>query len=133
MLSARARSSWKSTSIDLSRVAIRTYRRRPRALKSWLKGGLERPNAGTIAFDRMVRFLQRGHSEVVVTGRWRLAVCALLMGVACILGVAIEAGANHSVTSWLSTAPGTGNGAFDASVEGFTDDGSQVFFQTYEP
>ena len=80
----------------------------------------------------MVRFLQRGHSEVVVTGRWRLAVCALLVGVACVLGVAIEAGANHSVTSWLSTAPGTGNGAFDASVEGFSDDGSRAFFQTAE-
>ena len=68
-----------------------------------------------------------------MTGRWRLAFCALLVGVACVLGVAIEAGANHSVTNWLSTAPGTGNGAFESSVEGFSDDGSRVFFQTAEP
>jgi hypothetical protein len=104
-----------------------------RGPKSWLKGGPECQNAVTIAFDRMVRFLQRGHSEVLVTGRWRLAVCALLVGVACMLGVAIEAGANHSVTGWLSTSDTAGNGAFDASVEGYSDDGSRVFFQTDEP
>ena len=37
--------------------------------------------------------------------------------------MAIEAGANHSVTNWLSTSPTAGNGAFDASIEGFSDDG----------
>jgi hypothetical protein len=67
-----------------------------------------------------------------VTGRWRLASCALLVGVACVLGVAIEAGANHSVTNWLSTSATAGNGAFDASIEGFSDDGTRTFFQTAE-
>ena len=46
------------------------------------------------------------------------------------LGTAIDAGANHSVTNWLSTGPNGGNGAFDASVEGFSDDGTRSFFQT---
>jgi hypothetical protein len=48
------------------------------------------------------------------------------------LGAAIDAGANHSVTNWLSTGPNGGNGAFDASVEGFSDDGTRSFFQTDE-
>ena len=48
------------------------------------------------------------------------------------LGTAIDAGANHSVTNWLSTGPNGGNGAFDASVEGFSDDGTRSFFQTDE-
>jgi hypothetical protein len=52
--------------------------------------------------------------------------------VACALGVVIDAGASHSVTNWHSTGPTGGNGAFDASVEGFSDDGSRVFFQTDE-
>jgi len=52
--------------------------------------------------------------------------------VACLFGVVINAGANHSVTNWLSTGPTGGNGAFDASVEGFSDDGSRAFFQTAE-
>jgi hypothetical protein len=68
-----------------------------------------------------------------LTSSWRLAFSALLVGVACALGFAIEAGANHSVTNWLSTGPAGGNGAFDASVEGFSDDGSRAFFQTAEP
>src|SRR5687768_10088349 len=76
--------------------------------------------------------LQQGYVEVFVTGKWRLASCALLVGVACVLGVAIEAGANHSVTNWLSTSPTAGNGAFDASIEGFSDDGTRTFFQTAE-
>ena len=67
-----------------------------------------------------------------MTGRWRLAFPALLVGVACLFGVVINAGANHSVTNWLSTSPTGGNGAFDASVEGFSDDGSRAFFQTDE-
>lgn len=67
-----------------------------------------------------------------MTGRWRLAICALLAGVACAIGVVVDAGASHSVTSWLSTGPSGGNGAFDASVEGFSDDGSRSFFQTFE-
>ena len=67
-----------------------------------------------------------------MTGRWRLASCALLVGVACTLGVAVDAGANHNVTNWLSTGPTGGNGAFDASVEGFSDDGARSFFQTDE-
>ena len=67
-----------------------------------------------------------------MTGRWRLAFPALLVGVACLFGVVINAGANHSVTNWLSTGPTGGNGAFDASVEGFSDDGSRAFFQTDE-
>jgi len=73
-----------------------------------------------------------GALEVGVTGRWRLAFPALLVGVACLFGVVINAGANHSVTNWLSTGPTGGNGAFDASVEGFSDDGSRAFFQTAE-
>jgi hypothetical protein len=52
--------------------------------------------------------------------------------VACALGAAIDAGASHNVTNWLSTGPNGGNGAFDASVEGFSDDGSRAFFQTDE-
>jgi hypothetical protein len=52
--------------------------------------------------------------------------------VACLFGVVVNAGANHSVTNWLSTGPTGGNGAFDASVEGFSDDGSRAFFQTGE-
>ena len=48
------------------------------------------------------------------------------------LGVAIEAGANHSVTNWLSTSATAGNGAFDASIEGFSDDATRSFFQTAE-
>jgi hypothetical protein len=70
--------------------------------------------------------------EVLVTGRWRLALATLLVAVGCTLGVVIDAGANHSVTNWLSTGPNGGNGAFDASVEGFSDDGSRSFFQTDE-
>ena len=76
--------------------------------------------------------VQQGYVEVLVTGRWRLASCALLVGVACVLGLAIEAGANHSVTNWLSTSPTAGNGAFDASIEGFSDDATRTFFQTSE-
>jgi len=49
-----------------------------------------------------------------------------------VLGVAIEAGANHSVTNLLSTSATAGNGAFDASIEGFSDDGTRSFFQTAE-
>jgi hypothetical protein len=49
-----------------------------------------------------------------------------------VLGVAIDAGANHSVTNWLSTSATAGNGAFDASIEGFSDDGTRSFFQTSE-
>ena len=67
-----------------------------------------------------------------MTGRWRLAFPALLVGVACLFGGVINAGASHSVTNWLSTGPAGGNGAFDASVEGFTDDGSRAYFQSAE-
>ncbi|MGH2979892.1 MAG: hypothetical protein ACRDLQ_09695 [Solirubrobacterales bacterium] len=67
-----------------------------------------------------------------MTGRLRLALSALLVGVACTLGVVIDAGASHNVTNWLSTGPSGGNGAFDASVEGFSDDGARAFFQTAE-
>ena len=62
-----------------------------------------------------------------------LAFSALLGGVACIFAFAIHASANHSVTNLLSTGPTGGNGAFDASVEGFSDDGAHAFFQTDEP
>jgi hypothetical protein len=68
----------------------------------------------------------------MITGRWRLCCSALLSAVACVLALAIDASANHSVTTQVSTSSTAGNGAFNASVEGFSDDGSRAFFQTDE-
>ena len=47
--------------------------------------------------------------------------------------LAAPAGASHSVTTWLSTGPGGGNGAFASNVAGFSDDGTRAFFTTAEP
>lgn len=52
--------------------------------------------------------------------------------VAAIAGPATHAYASHSVTTWLSTGPTGGNGAFESHVEGFSDDGTRAFFTTDE-
>jgi hypothetical protein len=63
-------------------------------------------------------------------GRFVLAVFAAA-AVLAMLG-AVQAGASHSVGSWLSTGPNGGNGAFPATAAGFSDDGTRVFIETEE-
>ncbi len=62
-------------------------------------------------------------------GRVALAVAVVVTALA---GIAAQAYASHSVTSWLSTGTLGGNGAFEANVDGFSDDGSRAFFTTDE-
>jgi hypothetical protein len=49
-----------------------------------------------------------------------------------VLAAAGQASASHSITTWYSTGPNGGNGAFPAYVSGFSDDGSRVFVTTAE-
>src|SRR4051812_4097338 len=66
----------------------------------------------------------------------RPAACALagvsILAALVLLALAATAGANHTLTNLQSVGTSGGNGAFDSNVDGFSDDGGHVFFDSQE-
>ncbi len=62
----------------------------------------------------------------------RRAAAALAVAGLTSLVLASAAGANHSVTDRVSIGPAGGNGAFGATSQGISQDGTHVFFHTNE-
>src|SRR4051794_9334155 len=73
-----------------------------------------------------------GDVSVFGRGPVRLKLCAGMAALLSLLALAASASASHDVTERLSFGPTGGNGAFAATYQGISSDGTHVILRTTE-